>query len=68
MQLIDVFSKRWDYDMEEHVRNVVINHMWEETFGNNHKHDGPSKGIEEEIPFEFKDLDNPIDGNSFHSS
>ena len=47
--------------MEEHVRKAVINHMWEETLGNNQKEDGPSKGIEEDIPFEFKDPDNPTE-------
>ena len=40
--------------MEEHVRNFMISHMWEETLGNIQKHDGIGKGIEDDVPFEFK--------------
>ena len=47
--------------MEEHIRKAVINHMWEENLGNNQKQDCPSKGIEEDVLFEFKDPDNLID-------
>ena len=36
-QLIDAFSEDWYYDMDEHVRKVMINHMWEETLGNSQK-------------------------------
>ena len=49
----------WDYDIEEHERKDVINHMWEETLENGLIQDGPSEGIEEDIPFEFKYPDNP---------
>ena len=47
--------------MEENVRKVVINHMWEATLGNIPKQDVPNEEINEDITFEFKDLDNPID-------
>ena len=33
--------------------------MWKETLRNSEIQDGPSEGIEEDIPFEFKDPDNP---------
>ena len=37
----------------------MINHMWEEKLGNSQTQDGSSEGIKEDIPFEFKDPDNP---------
>ena len=49
----------WDYDIEEHERKAMIDSMWEETLGNNHTQDGSSEGIEDDIPFEFKDHNNP---------
>ena len=49
----------WDYDIEEHERKAMIDHMWEETLGNSKTQDGSSEGIEDDIPFEFKDPDNP---------
>ena len=48
----------WDYDIEEHERKSMVNHMWEETIGNTQTQDGSSEGIKDDIPFELKDLDN----------
>ena len=36
-QLIFAFGEEWDHEMKEHERKVVINHIWEETLGNNLK-------------------------------
>ena len=33
-QLIDAFNMDWDYDIEEHERKAMINHIWEEIMGN----------------------------------
>ena len=45
--------------MKEHERKVVINHILEETLGNSLKQDASNEEINEDIPFEFKDPDNP---------
>ena len=58
-QLVESFSMDWDYDIEEHERKAMIDRMWEETMGNNQAQDGSSEGIEDDIPFEFKDPGNP---------
>ena len=34
-QFIDAFSMDWDYDIEEPERKAMIDHVWEETPGNN---------------------------------
>ena len=60
-QLIDAFSKDWDYNMDEHVRKVMSNHMWEEILRNILKQDFPNEEINEDTPFELKDPDNPTD-------
>ena len=58
-QLSDAFSEEWDHGMKEHERKVMINHIWEETLGNSLKQDASNEEINEDIPFEFKDLKNP---------
>ena len=57
-QLIIAFSEEWDHETKEHERKLVINHIWEETFVNRLKQDASNEEINEDIPFEFKDLDN----------
>ena len=57
--MIDGFSEEWDHEMKEHERKAMINHIWEGTLGNSLKQDASNEEINEDIPFEFKDPDNP---------
>ena len=49
----------WDYGVEEQERKATIDKIWKETLGSSQTLDDSSKGIKDDIPFEFKDPDNP---------
>ena len=57
-QFIDAFNMDWDYSIEEQKRKATIDSIWEETLKNNKTQDDSREGTKNDIPFEFKNLDN----------
>ena len=45
--------------IKERERKAMIDRIWEETLGSSQTKDDSSNGIKDDIPFEFKDPDNP---------
>ena len=58
-KFIDAFSMDWDYGIKEQERKAMIDSIREETLGSSQIEEDSSKGIKDDIPFEFKDPDNP---------
>ena len=59
MKFINAFIMDWDYGIEEEERKDMIDMMWEETIGSNQTQEDSSKGINDDLPFEFRDPYNP---------
>ena len=44
--------------MEDHERRILVDYIWNETFGNGQEQDGSNEEVNEDPTFEFKDPDN----------